>query len=307
VLVLNLVKLAGQVPYCLIRNFLNIYLLRLTYSADPNYPSGGIGSYTNRLKLSWLEYVSATDVISGTSSPAGWLDFRGAQKIDLKPGFHAEHGSFFLAHIKDYNCSGGDIGDGPYNFAELNPTALRPGHSDTGVVDTGWREIVYLPNGDGYKADPLPIADTGGVDNSESEILNNMDYYKNLYKDSIIDFYTKIKESPELQSLLGISADSADQEMNKLFPDFITVDVYPNPTQGKTNLTYTMSTAAEVNIILTNTVGQDLSFLIDTYDKYAQPGKHIVMINTDRAVPGLYYVEIKIGNKIISKKVAVIN
>lgn len=39
VLVLNLVKLAGQVPYCLIRNFLNIYLLRLTYSADPIYTS----------------------------------------------------------------------------------------------------------------------------------------------------------------------------------------------------------------------------------------------------------------------------
>ncbi len=39
-----------------------------------NYPSAGIGSYTNQLKLNFLEYVSLVDIINGTSSPAGWLD-----------------------------------------------------------------------------------------------------------------------------------------------------------------------------------------------------------------------------------------
>jgi len=150
-----------------------------------NYPdANGYGSNTNKLKLNWLEYCSAIDVISGTN---GWVDFRGAQVIDMLPGFEAQSGCFFYAHIQDYNCSGGDVGDGPYNFAELNPTVLRPAPGGDSVLDAdGFRPIMYMPYGMGYNARPLEPADTTNTDELDSAtIMSNLNYYKTIYKDGI--------------------------------------------------------------------------------------------------------------------------
>jgi hypothetical protein len=299
---------AAATPYLM--GMMNSYYCENFSVAYPD--GGGIGSYSNKLKLNWLEYISAIDVINGSSSPAGWLDFRGAQVIDLKPGFHAEHGCFFLAHIKDYSCSGGDNLDSAYNFAQLNPSTmeLMPVHAggDTARIDTGWRDIEYLPWGTPRYVENLhPFVDT----TAPPEPDYNRDWQTLLitHKDEIIEFINNLKQSPELQNLLGINIDSINiNDVNAiLFPDSLSVDLYPNPTNGVTYLAYSLMNPNSVSITMSNTLGQDLSFLIDHYDTDAQPGQYKVTLNTDKIAPGLYYVTIKIGRKMITKKISVIN
>lgn len=280
-----------------------------------NYPDGSdIGSFANKLKLNWLEYLAATSSIS----PGGWLDFRGAQTIDLKPGFYAQSGCFFYAHIKDYNCSGGDPGDGAYNFAELNPSPpdyrTPPRRGDTSsIVDTGWRNIIYLPYELGYNVKPFlihkDVDTTPPVD--YSGVANNIPAFLQSHKNEVMGILDTLQQEVEIEKLNGINNDSLEMEISYIYSmligDSIPVSVYPNPTKGICYLEYSLNTPQTISIALTNTLGQDLSFLIGNYDKEVQPGQYNVLLNTDKLAPGLYYVTIKAGNSMTSKKITVFN
>ena len=278
------------------------------------------GSYQNKLTLNWLEYLSARNIVHGDLySPCcheGWLEYRGAKVVDLKPGFWAQYGCFFEAHIQDYNCSGGDIMDGPYNFAEMSFEGC-PGcaeshgggrladDTDTTKKITGFHPVAYLPYGSGYKARPLPKSD-----NTENIVPNmsdipNIEEYKNLYRDSVKMFVNLVRQSPKLQEMLGLTDDSLTKILS-YFGDSLTVNLYPNPTTSVAYLAYHLSNASNVAINCTNAIGQNFNYLIEQYDEYQLPGEHKTTINTDRLTPGLYYITIKIGNYITTKKLTVL-
>ena len=300
-------------PY--LQGMMNSYYME---NFNVNYPdAAGYGSSANKLKLNWLQYLSAVDVISGPGlvsdygvTPAGWVDFRGAQRIDLKPNFHAQYGCVFMAHIKDYNCSGGDVGDGPYNFAEVNPSEAdyREANGDKLMLtDTGWHPIAYYQPG--YNARPLPQMDTAGVSDSLADaIINNLDYYKAYYKDSILATIETIRQDTAMAHFIGIDADSLE---NALYPGQLQirydVEVMPNPTSGLSYLIFSISQSANIEIKLTNNVGQDMSYLVNYYEPDEQAGQYKVQLNTDKVVPGMYYVTININGQPTTKMLSVLN
>jgi len=114
-----------------------------------------------------------------------------------------------------------------------------------------------------------------------------------------------LASNPELKALLGWSDSTGTPPV---FTDggTIAADVYPNPTNSVCYLSYSLSQASTVNIIFTDALGQNLSNLISIYNNQSQPGTFKVMINTDKVTPGLYYIAIKIGDQIITKKVSVL-
>jgi len=284
-----------------------------------NYPDGlGYGSYTEKLKLNWLEYISAINTVHYGSSPStdGWLDFRAAKVIDLKPGFRAEYGSFFLAHIKDYNCNGGNVGDGPYEFAQLNPTFTQemPVHSegDSTNTDSEFHHIMYFPQGEGYYAQKLPDANPA-----------------NHYWDSVLTAHPEIMEMVQKQNKYNIINSNINEDYlnyvkqlfgwnddtitkykipaNLLYTDSVIVTLFPNPASDITYLSYQLSQTNSIFIKLTNALGQDFSSLIEHYDAEEQPGTYKTGINVNGLTPGIYYLSIKIGGQTVAKKLTVIN
>jgi len=288
---------------------------------EVNYPDvNNYGSITYKLQLNWLEYLSMNDHIV---APNGWVSFRAAKVIDLlpadpttgKPGFLADYGSFFQAAVRDYSCAGDTLGDGVYNFATLSPTSpyyirmLPGGTSDTvKVIPNKEIPIVYLPKGPGFIADKIPDDPNPDQKLRVDSMFTDENREKTLeeYKYAI---YNNLINSPELLSMIqqmyGWQDDTVSKYVTPEIYDPASVNLYPNPAHGISNLTYHISSAQEIRIVLTNTLGQDLSSFIHSYDHNPQEGDYKVDIDATRLTPGIYYCSISIGGQIITKKLVV--
>ncbi len=272
-----------------------------------DYPaSGGIGSSSNKLKLSWLEYVSAINKVHASGN--GWLDFRGAKVIDLKPGFHAEKGSFFYAHIQDYDCSGGDQGHGPYNFAELNPTILRPVPGSESKIDTGWRQIAYLPNGTSFINERLPVPDPR--ETYADSIMSRPGFRDTLAMFYKYIVYNEVKDTEMLKNVQHTFGWEDDNISDYIIhvpgkDNLIEVTALPNPTNGICYLAFTLAQQASLSISLTNSLGQNFNSFIDPYETNAVAGDYKIALNTDKVAPGIYYATINIGSFTVTKKIVV--
>jgi hypothetical protein len=175
------------------------------------------------------------------------------------------------------------------------------------LTDTGWHPIAYYQPG--YNARPLPQMDTAGVSDSLADaIINNLDYYKAYYKDSILATIETIRQDTAMAHFIGIDADSLE---NALYPGQLQirydVEVMPNPTSGLSYLIFSISQSANIEIKLTNNVGQDMSYLVNYYEPYEQAGQYKVQLNTDKVVPGMYYVTININGQPTTKMLSVLN
>jgi hypothetical protein len=289
-----------------LHGMMNPYYME-NYNVD--YPDmSGIGSSSNKLKLNWLQYLSAVNKVHTN----GWLDYRGAQTIDLKPGFHAQSGSFFYAHIKDYSCSGGDVAPGDessFNFAEINPerpggTGLMPAHADLTGKDGGWQPIAYyIP---GYNARPLTPGDTVDATPNYDEVMKNLHGNMEDDKATILEFLNLIKQSPELQEFLKVNGDSLDYVSSILYPDTLFAQVSPDPTNGVAYLTYSTSVSNAVLIKLTNSLGQDMSYAIENYEHNVTAGTYKVALKLDNVAAGMYFVTIQVGKQTRSFKISVV-
>jgi len=99
---------------------------------------------------------------------------------------------------------------------------------------------------------------------------------------------------------------SAQQPLSSFNSNSNVVTIYPNPTSGISYLSYQISTTSAIEIKLTNSVGQDLSYLIQPYEKNPTAGSYKVPINSDQLAPGVYYCSISLlGGQIITKKLTV--
>jgi hypothetical protein len=79
---------------------------------------------------------------------------------------------------------------------------------------------------------------------------------------------------------------------------------YPNPFNPATTIEYSLASAADINIIVYNILGQEVAEL---YDGHAEAGNYRVVWNAidrhGKVVPsGIYFYKMTIGSKSISKK-----
>jgi len=288
------------------------------YNVD--YPDAiSYGEESNKLRLNWLEYVSAANHVkySSTSGSNGWLDFRGGKCIDLIPGgihggFLVDKGAFFQAYIKDYNCNGGDAGDGPYNFAEISPAApymiLHKPDSSTNISKTipeKFIPVAYLPKGAGFVSERAP-----DVDPAEDEAIAAM--FTQSFKDSMLNAYkhyfanhADADQLDFLQNMFGWTKDSLDKYKDENYADTSLVTLYPNPAHDISTLEYTVTAAQHVYIMFTNTMGQKMNNILDNYSENASPGTYRVTLHTARLTPGIYYCTIYLNGNIICKKLVV--
>ena len=289
---------------------------------DVDYPdANSYGEGDQKLKLNWLEYVSAMDHIKYSSDPNknGWLDFRGGKVIDLLPGgihggFQVDAGAFFQAYILDYNCNGGDYGNGIYHFAILNPDPssyssyiTMPGHDTGSIKSTGPTDIpiAYLPKGLGIKSERAP-----DVDPAEDEAIEAM--FTQSFKDSMITAYKHYfannadgDQLDYLQNTFGWTKDSLDKYKDDNYADTSLVTLYPNPTHESTTLEYTVTAPQHVYITLTNNLGQQMNNIIDNYAQNATPDTYKVLLHSERLRPGVYYCTIFLNGTLVCKKLVV--
>lgn len=71
-----------------------------------------------------------------------------------------------------------------------------------------------------------------------------------------------------------------------------TVQLFPNPTENETTLSYSLTTANNVNIVVTNILGEKI-ILVDNENK--SKGMQTIKINTQNFSKGIYFINVAIG------------
>jgi hypothetical protein len=80
--------------------------------------------------------------------------------------------------------------------------------------------------------------------------------------------------------------------------------IYPNPASSTTNLTYAVLNGGQVNIDITNAIGQVVKNVVNGQQSF---GIHDVNINVADLSTGMYFVTIRIGNSSVTQKMSVVN
>jgi len=80
------------------------------------------------------------------------------------------------------------------------------------------------------------------------------------------------------------------------------VNVYPNPTDGLTNISVNLMNDAYVNVSIYNVYGQMIQVLNDSQ---MSQGKNDLTFNAANLSSGIYFVRVNIGNETYTKKVTV--
>jgi len=104
------------------------------------------------------------------------------------------------------------------------------------------------------------------------------------------------------------STTSVEYEYVSYLPDQIELSQnYPNPFNPSTNIEYILPGESYVNLILYNSLGEEVTVLVDEFQR---SGKYKVHFSTDelRGLPGgVYFYSLKTENNIVTKKMVLIH
>ena len=81
------------------------------------------------------------------------------------------------------------------------------------------------------------------------------------------------------------------------------ISIYPNPSKNVTNISYSLLENAQVEVNVYSVTG---SQVIDLPASQQKAGNQIININTSSLEEGIYFVSLKINDKVITKKITVI-
>ena len=85
--------------------------------------------------------------------------------------------------------------------------------------------------------------------------------------------------------------------------EFGIVSVYPNPFNSTATITYSLPTAARVELKLFDLTGREIATLVD---EAKQPGIHTATLTASELPAGLYFVRLEASRRVLSKKVMLI-
>jgi hypothetical protein len=100
----------------------------------------------------------------------------------------------------------------------------------------------------------------------------------------------------------GFSKGITDVGINKVDKNALGLSLFPNPTNEITTLNFEVATAGNVNITVSNMLGQNILSIVN---QNSLPGKQSVTINTADLANGIYIVNVLNGNQKSSKKLVV--
>ena len=98
-----------------------------------------------------------------------------------------------------------------------------------------------------------------------------------------------------------ITARSVEIEQNQAVSPLL--KVYPNPTHGMATLEYSLTEADKVHLYLTNGLGTQVMSLHN--NKVLDKGKHLLSIDGNQLVPGLYYCVLQTSKERIIKQLII--
>ncbi|MCF8296850.1 MAG: T9SS type A sorting domain-containing protein [Saprospiraceae bacterium] len=87
------------------------------------------------------------------------------------------------------------------------------------------------------------------------------------------------------------------------FDEFILNQNIPNPTSGKTQISYTVSKAGEMRFELINVLGQIMQF----QEKSVMPGTHTIELFVGDLAAGVYYYSVMFEGRRLVKKMVISN
>lgn len=81
-----------------------------------------------------------------------------------------------------------------------------------------------------------------------------------------------------------------------------TLSLFPNPTSGNVNIAFDLEQADQVSIVITDMLGK---VVMNTGETSREAGANFVTVNGDMLTDGIYFVNLKVGDKVITEKLIV--
>jgi hypothetical protein len=98
---------------------------------------------------------------------------------------------------------------------------------------------------------------------------------------------------------------SPNGESSNDYGEYITVSLYPNPTNGSSYLEYYLAKNSVIDIKITNGLAEDFSSIIEKGGTSQLQGRHKIVIHSERLIPGIYYCIISINGNVTTKRLTV--
>jgi len=284
-------------------------------------------SYDN--KIAWYENDGSenfsTHVITASANRARSvfaIDVDGDDDIDVLSASAEDDKITWYEHLPNVSV----------NLTPFNPPIQIPAiggsfdfnievaNSDPSPVSIDIWTMVTLPNGSEY-GPIINVPDfnaptgwsgdrdrTQAVPGSASSGMYTYDAYVGVYPDTLFDEdhfdFEKLSTGngaivsdwsswgEEFEDI-GMSSESVIPSEFGLYP------VYPNPFNPSTNINYQLPEASNVNLTVYDIMGQEVAKLVEGYKS---AGTHNITFNAQDLVSGVYFVRLKAGGHVDTKK-----
>jgi len=163
---------------------------------------------------------------------------------------------------------------------------------NTGSDITGYNVYRSLTSGTGYsKVNSVPVSVSTYTDTG---VTNGQSYF----------YVVKASNSSQEESgasdevaitYVGISTYPADQPHR--------LELYPNPASGECSLRFSLEQSSSVSVSIFDVSGREIHHFIDR--QQWKPGKHTLMLPLYGFEEGIYYLHIKVNNKIFTEVLVV--
>jgi hypothetical protein len=134
---------------------------------------------------------------------------------------------------------------------------------------------------------------------SEKEDGIVLEYY-NANSDTYYDIVETINFVSDMRDGNGLVPLDLNGHDSTIVPGLNIVSAYPNPFNPVTNIQYTLSDPANVQVVIYDILGRQVDMFETGYKSY---GTHSITWNAENRSSGLYYVQIISGENIQTQKV----
>ncbi len=179
----------------------------------------------------------------------------------------------------------------------------RFGSGNSGTAEGWYIDDVVIGS---FGTDWLTLApESGDVDPDATEdvsiSINAAGYYDTQLSGTIY-LTTNDLTNPEL--LIPVTVEVTTQSVNAVEPlEFYLAQNYPNPFNPTTTIEYGLKTAGDVNLVIFNTLGQQVQTLVDS----PQPAGHYqIQLDGNTLASGLYIYKLTAGNFVETRKMVLL-
>lgn len=117
-----------------------------------------------------------------------------------------------------------------------------------------------------------------------------------------VSYYSSNTSEREVLNAFEVKLNNLTTGISNIDVTKNSLNIYPNPTTGLTNVTFNLETSEEVNILVRDITGKLV--LQENYGKMAA-GNQKISLDASNLTSGIYFATIMVGNNAITKKVSI--